>query len=120
MSSDPGIRFLEENRTAEDEEDEDDAAGAESLATENSDEEPLEGEPLEHVEALLARCLAPDERTRPGDEQDDGEEEEDYASEEDELNELDQRLSDGEKDGSDARREALKRSPSAYPPELAI
>ena len=106
MSSDPGIRFLEENRTAEDEEDEEDAAGAESLATENSDEEPLEGEPLEHVEALLARCLAPDERTRPGDEQDDGEEEEDYASEEDELNELDQRLSDGEKDGSDAAEDS--------------
>ena len=38
---------------------EDDAS---SLATENSDEEPLVGDPAVHVEAMLERCLDPDER----------------------------------------------------------
>jgi len=33
-----------------------------SCATENSDDEPLEGEPADHVEAMLSRCLHPDER----------------------------------------------------------
>ena len=39
-----------------------DAEDNESLATENSDEEPLDGEPAAHVEAMLQRCLDPDER----------------------------------------------------------
>lgn len=34
-----------------------------SYATENSDEEPLEGRIEEHVEAMLALCLDPDERS---------------------------------------------------------
>eukprot|EP00966_Prymnesium_polylepis_P066074 1533129-Prymnesium_polylepis.1 len=37
----------------------------ESLATENSDEEPLDGEPAAHVEVMLQTCLDPDERQDP-------------------------------------------------------
>ena len=42
-----------------------------SLATINSDEEPLEGDTSEHVEAMLRACLDPDERQLSDDDDDD-------------------------------------------------
>ena len=50
-----------------------------SYATENSDEEPLVGEPAAHVEAMLSNCLDPDERQCFGDEDEDEDEEEEAA-----------------------------------------
>ena len=81
MGSDPGPRFKEVLTLADDEPEPD--VGSNSIATENSDEEPLEGEPLDHVEAMLARCLQPDERTQHDDEADD-DADDDYSSD-DEL-----------------------------------
>ena len=63
--SDPGPRFRESSSAASSEE---------SLATQNSDEEPLEGEPAEHVEAMLQKVLHPDEREQfSSDSDEDGE-----------------------------------------------
>ena len=42
-----------------------------SLATIGSDEEPLEGDTSEHVEAMLRACLDPDERQLSDDDDDD-------------------------------------------------
>ena len=62
MSSDPGPRFAEQEPPS---------SNNSSLATENSDDEPLEGEPMDHVEKMLAGVLHPDERTQhQGDEED--------------------------------------------------
>lgn len=72
MASDPGPRFA-------DGQDESDGSlspdvGSQSTATENSDNEPLEGEPKEIVEAMLQRCLLPDERTLGDGDSDDSDE----------------------------------------------
>ena len=52
--------------------------GSESMATSNSDEEPLAGEPAVIVELMLQQCLDPDERQQPA-----GTDIEDSASETD-------------------------------------
>eukprot|EP00965_Chrysotila_dentata_P098936 3272348-Pleurochrysis_carterae.AAC.5 len=59
--SDPGPRYREATGAAARHDDYDSGDDA-SLATENSDEEPLDGSPEEHVEAMLSKCLEPDER----------------------------------------------------------
>lgn len=46
-----------------------------SLATENSDEEPLDGDASEHVENMLRQCLQPDERDGGGSDNEDDEDE---------------------------------------------
>lgn len=61
MLSDPGPRMLGAPAVPF-RDDEDVADDGTSLATENSDEEPLPGEPAVHVEAMLRRCLDEDER----------------------------------------------------------
>ena len=58
LGSDPGPRFDRGNEFESMEE----IASRGSLATENSDEEPLEGDAADHVEAMLRKCLQPDER----------------------------------------------------------
>lgn len=58
LGSDPGPRFDRGNEFESMEE----IASQGSLATENSDEEPLEGDAADHVEAMLRKCLQPDER----------------------------------------------------------
>ena len=71
--SDPGPRWAEpepDNELSEDDG---------SYATENSDEEPLVGEPAAHVEAMLSNCLDPDERQGFGDEDEDEDEDEEAA-----------------------------------------
>ena len=68
--SDPGPRGLELARNE---------STHSSLATENSDDEPLVGEPAIHVEAMLRKCLAPDERDGGGG-RDEEEEEDDSQS----------------------------------------
>ena len=66
--SDPGPRWTEPEPDAPSEDDG-------SYATENSDEEPLVGEPAAHVEAMLSNCLDPDERQCFGDDEDEDEDE---------------------------------------------
>jgi hypothetical protein len=71
--SDPGPRWVEpepDNAPSEDDG---------SYATENSDEEPLVGEPAAHVEAMLSNCLDPDERQCFDDEDEDEDEDEEAA-----------------------------------------
>ena len=66
------VTRAERDRAALPEPDDDDG----SFATENSDEDPLEGEPAEHVEAMLSSCLDPDERQCFGDEVENDEDDE--------------------------------------------
>ena len=66
--SDPGPRWTEPEPDAPSDDDG-------SYATENSDEEPLVGEPAAHVEAMLSNCLDPDERQCFGDDEDEDEDE---------------------------------------------
>ena len=77
-SSDPGPRYEEDEES--------DEGSDSSRATQNSDDEPLAGEPSKHVEAMLRACLAPDERTEAvhgddGEDEDEGEEEQESGSE---------------------------------------
>ena len=70
--SDPGPRWAEPPGSEPDDAQSDDG----SYATENSDEEPLVGEPAAHVEAMLSKCLDPDERQCFGEEDADEDEDE--------------------------------------------
>lgn len=72
--SDPGPRFRENELADLCADDELDRQSRGSLATENSDEEPLEGCAADHVEAMLRKCLLPDERDDGGDGDDDDDE----------------------------------------------
>ncbi len=102
MLSDPGPRFREVLGAQQPIDDD-----ASSLATENSDEEPLPGDPTLHIEAMLRKSLAPDERGRCDD--DDAAEEDAYGIECEEEEETDEESgSPNEIDAETERDEALE------------
>ncbi|KAL1525617.1 hypothetical protein AB1Y20_020470 [Prymnesium parvum] len=59
------VAMFADEPSVRDHEESDAESDGESFATENSDEEPLEGEPAVHVEMMLRRILDPDERQDP-------------------------------------------------------
>ena len=95
--SDPGPRWAEQAATL----DEDDDADQGSFATENSDEEPLEGEPAAHVEAMLSHCLDPDERQAFDDDEDELDDEELDEDDERPAAAYDGNGGDGQADGGE-------------------
>ena len=100
--SDPGPRFKESMLYNTQDEHEDPSSpepdvGSQSMATENSDEEPLEGDSRDHIEAMLRRVLVDDERNAPGDGSgdDDSEEGDYYGSDSDPVDDSEHEKAEG-------------------------